>query len=159
MITLTNEQYNQLEDILYGYTNELDELDPSSDEYSNLKYELDCKFCGFGLWQEKQMLHAELVLGNVMIENNVLTCIYNNKLHKFNMAKRKAKNGEYAYITNSSDTLPFNNKYIGRCFKVHAQPTKEELEWVKDFVGVNIEGLDTGWCLYDDQYVVLEEIN
>ena len=25
-------------------------------------------------------------------------------------------------------------------------------------VNINLEGLDTGWCLYDDQYVVLEEI-
>lgn len=158
MLKITDEEFAVITDILDGYCIRLDEFDKSSDDYEWLKYELDNKFCGLEILREKDMLHAELNIGNVMIENNILTCIYDNNIHKFNMVKRKAKNGEYAYIVEATDCTPFNKKYIGRCFTVHSQPTKEELEWMSDHVGVHLEGLYTGWCLYDCQYVVLEEI-
>lgn len=158
MLRITEEDYNELTDILDGYVNKMDELSINSKEYEKLKYELDNKFCGLNLLQEHQIVHRELNIGNVIIDKNILICIYNNSLHRYRMMHRKANNGELVYIVNATDYCPFNKRYIGRCFYVDAQPTKEELEWVKDFVGINIEGLDTGWCLYDDQYVVLEEI-
>jgi hypothetical protein len=74
------------------------------------------------------------------------------------MVKRKAKINEYAYIIISSEMVPFSNKYIGRCFKIDKTPSSEELEFVTDHVVVYEEGLKTGWCLFDNQYVVLEEI-
>lgn len=158
MIKLTDEEYEEINDILNGYVIELGEINKNTEEYSNLKRKLDNKFCGLNILQEQQILWAELDIGNVMIEDDLLTYIYNNSLHRYKMLKRKAKNGEFVYIINATDCTPFNKKYIGRCFQVHKQPTKEELEWVCDHVVVNIEGLDVGWCLYDDQYVVLEEI-
>lgn len=158
MLRITEEDYNVLMDILDGYVQKLDELPIDSEAYKDLKYELDNKFCGINMLQEHDIVHGELEIGNVIIEDDVLTCIHDNAIHKYKMLHRKANNGELAYITNATDGCPFNKRYIGRCFRVDAQPTKEELEWVKDFVGINLEGLDTGWCLYDSQYVVLEEI-
>ena len=158
MLTLSEMEFNELSGIMDGYSNRLYDYDTNSDEYSNYKYELDNRFCGLNLWQEKSILHAELNLGNVIIDDNILTCIFDNKLHRFNMLNRKANNGEYAYITNSSNRCPFNPKYIGRCFMVHKQATDYELGLVKDFVIVNEEGSEYGWNLYDSQYVVLEEI-
>jgi hypothetical protein len=158
MIRISEEEFNELNEVLNGYCDRLNELEITSSEYSELKWELDNRFCGLKLWQEEEMIHSELDIGNTIIEDDTLTCIYNNKLHKFKMSKRKANNGEYAYIVNATESTPFSTKYIGRCFKVGSQPTKEMLEWVHDYVSINIEGLDYGWCLYDDQYVVLEEI-
>lgn len=158
MITLTNNEFDEISNILDGYVIELNDLEVSSEEYRKLKYELDNQFCGLHIFGEKQIIHAELNLGNVIINDDILTCIYDNAIHKFKMLKRKAKNGEYAYIVSATDCEPFNKKYIGRCFKVHKQPTKEDLEWIVEHVSVNLEDLDVGWCLYDDQYVVLEEI-
>lgn len=158
MLRITEEDYNVLMGILDGYVQKLDELPIGSEEYKDLKYELDNKFCGINMLQEHDIVHGELEIGNVIIEGDILTCIHDNAIHKYKMLHRKANNGELVYITNATDFCPFNKRYIGRCFCVDAQPTKEELEWVKDFVGINLEGLDTGWCLYDDQYVVLEDI-
>ena len=158
MLTLTNKEFEKISNILDGYVMELNELDISSEEYKNLKEKLDNQFCGLRIFGEKQILHAELDLGNVMINADILTCIFGNAIHKFKMVKRKAMNGEYAYIVSATDCEPFNTKCIGRCFKVHKQPTKEDLGWIVDHVSVNLEDLDAGWCLYDDQYVVLEEI-
>lgn len=158
MLRITEDDYNELMDILDGYVQKLSELSFGSKEYMDLKWELDNKFCGINMLQEHQIIHAELEIGNVFINNDILTCIYDNAIHKYKMLHRKANNGELVYITNATDTCPFSKRYIGRCFKVDSQPTEEELEWVKDFVSIHIEGLDVGWCLYDDQYVVLEEI-
>ena len=158
MIFLNEEELNNLRYLLNGYTDDLDNLDKNTNEYDLLKYELDCKFCSLDIWQESSFTHAELHLGNVIIDNNMLICIYDNKLRRYKMVKRKAYNNEYVYITNSNDHYPFNTKYIGRCFKIDRQPTEDILEYVNNHVCINEDGLDTGWCLYDDQYVVLEEI-
>lgn len=158
MLRITEEDYNELMDIIDGYVQKLNELPFGSEEYKDLKWELDDKFCGINMIQEHQIIHGELEIGNVIVEDDVLTCIHDNAIHRYKMLHRKANNGELVYITDASDTCPFNKRYIGRCFKVDKQPSKDELQWVHDFVGINIEGLDVGWCLYDDQYVVLEEI-
>lgn len=158
MLRITEEDYNELMDIMDGYVQKLEELPFGSEEYKNLKWELDDKFCGINMTTEHHIIHAELEIGNVIIKDNVLTCIYDNSIHRYKMLHRKANNGELVYITNATDTCPFNKRYVGRCFRVDKQPDAEMLEWVHDYVGINIEGLDVGWCLYDDQYVVLEEI-
>jgi hypothetical protein len=158
MLTLTEKEFNEIKNILDSYVVKLDKLNKLSEDYKNLKYQLDNTFCGLGILAEHDMLHAELNIGNVIIKDDILTCIYDNELHKFNMLKRKANNGEYAYITKATDCNPFNTKYIGRCFMVHKQPTERNLENVANYVEVDLEGLYTGWCLYDDQYVVLEEL-
>lgn len=158
MLRITEEDYSELMDILNGYVYELEEIPFGSNEYKDLKRELDNKFCSINMTTEHQIIHDELDIGNVIIKDNILTCIYDNCIHKYKMSHRKANNGELVYIVNATDTCPFNKRYIGRCFKVYRQPDVEMLKWVHDFVGINIKGLDTGWCLYDDQYVVLEEI-
>lgn len=158
MLRITEEDYNDLLDIIDGYVQKLEELPMCSEEYRVLKYELDNKLCGINMLQEHDIIHGELDIGNVIIEDDVLTCIHDNAIHKYKMTHRKANNGELAYITNATDLYPFNTRYIGRCFKVDKQPTKNEFSRVKNFVEINLEGLDVGWCLYDDQYVVLEEI-
>lgn len=151
MITLNEKEVNALECIRVGYVNELDKLVKKSKEYHNLKIGLDYRFCGLDLFEESKIVKSELYIGNTLIEGDILTCIYDNALHKFRMVKRKANNGEYAYILNATDEDAFNRKYIGRCFKVCGQP-------IPDVDCVMVKSTDSGWCLYDDQYVVLEEI-
>jgi hypothetical protein len=158
MITLTEKEFNQLNNIVDGYSNRLYELESGTEEYNDLKLQLDNEFCELRIFGEKQIIHAELNLGNVMIKDDILTCIYDNEIHRFNMVNRKASNNEYAYIIQADDCDPFHTKYIGRCFKVSKQPSKEALEWCVEHVCINEEGLDVGWNLYDSQYVVLEEI-
>lgn len=157
MLQITEEDYKELINIFESYE-KLNELALESEKYIERKTALDNRFYGMNLHQEHDIIHAELEIGNVIIENDILTCIHDNALHRYKMVHRKASNGELVYITNATDFVPFNKRYIGRCFRVDTQPTKDELEWIKDFVGINLDGLDTGWCLYDDQYVVLEEI-
>lgn len=158
MLRITEEDYNELMDIMDGYVQKLDELPFGSEEYKDLKWELDNKFCGINMIQEHQIVHGELEIGNVIVEDDMLICIHDNAIHRYKMLHRKADNGELVYIIDATDTCPFNKRYIGRCFRVDSQPTEDVLKWVHDFVGINIEGLEVGWCLYDDQYVVLEEI-
>lgn len=158
MVKINIDELNEIEAILDGYTDELNKLDTSSEGYRRLKEQLDDRFCGLNLFAESPIIHAELDIGNVIIEDDILTCIYDSKLHKFKMVKRKASNGEYAYITNATDQCPFNTKYLGRCFKVDKQPTDEMLEFVVDCVIVNVNDSEYGWLLYDVQYVVLEEM-
>lgn len=92
MLRITEEDYNELTDILDGYVNKMDELSTNSKEYKKLKYELDNKFCGLNLLQEHQIVHRELDIGNVIIDENILICIYNNSLHRYRMLHRKANN-------------------------------------------------------------------
>lgn len=158
MLRITENDYNELVEIMDGYVEKLNGLSSESKEYKDLKWELDNKFCGINMLMEHQIIHAEFDIGNVAIKDDVLTCIYDNSIHQYKMLHRKANNEELVYITSADDHCPFNKRYIGRCFKVSQQPDREMLKWVADYVGINIKGLDTGWCLYDDQYVVLEEV-
>lgn len=158
MLKITEEDYHELMNILNGYVEKLEELPFGSEEYKDFKRKLDNRFCSINMTTEHQIIHSELNIGNVIIEDEILTCIYNEAIHKYKMLHRKAMNGELVYIIAATDSCPFNKRYIGRCFRVDKQPDQEMLEWVHDYVGINIEGLDVGWCLDDDQYVVLEEI-
>lgn len=158
MLRITEDDYKTLVHIIDGYTDKLNNLSIGSEEYNYLKHELDNQLCSLNLLTEYQIIHAELDIGNVIINNDVLTCIYDNKLHKYKMVHRKANIGDIVYINNATDTCPFNKRYIGRCFKVSNLPDSQLAHWVKDCVCVNIKDLDSGWLLYDDQYVVLEEI-
>jgi hypothetical protein len=157
MLEINIDELNEIEEILEGYTNKLNKLTPSSEDYRKLKEHLDNKFCGLNLFSESQVTLAELDLGNVIIEDDILTCIYDNRIHKFKMVKRKACNGEQVYIVNATEQDAFNTKYRNRCFKIHGQPTKYSSN-SKPHVLVKWEGEEYGWCLYDHQYVVLEEI-
>lgn len=150
MITLTEKELNKLIRIRDGY---VIELDKSPDEYCPLKSWLDNDFCSLDVFEESKIINSELYIGNTFIEGDILTCIYDNTLHKFRMINRKANNGEYAYILNATDEDTFNRKYIGRCFKVDRHPKLNI-----DYVIVESRDSMNGWCLYDDQYVVLEEI-
>jgi hypothetical protein len=156
-IRITEKDYKELQNVLDGYVSELSKLDVNSNEYRNLKHQLDNKACGLYLLQEHEIICNEFDIGNVMIENNILTCIYDNKIHKYKMLKRKATKGELVYITNAEDTCPFGKRYIGRAFYISSDEDKCKL--AKNHVVIYTNGFNTGWCLYDDQYVVLEEIN
>lgn len=156
-LQITENEYKKLESILDGYVYELSKLDVNSNEYRNLKHQLDNKACGLYLLQEHEIICNEFDIGNTMVENNILTCIYDNKIHKYKMLKRKATKGELVYITSADNTCPFNERYIGRCFYVSSDQSK--CESIKDHVVIYANDLDIGgWCLYNDQYVVLEEI-
>ena len=67
MLRITEDDYNELMDILKGYVYKLNELSFGSKEYMDLKWELDNKFCGINMLQEHQIIHAELEIGNVFI--------------------------------------------------------------------------------------------
>lgn len=152
MLVLTDKEFSEIEKIIDGYVIGLNSLDKQTVEYDNLKHLLDDKICGLNIFQENQLRKAEFNLGNVIIEEDILTCIYENTLHKFRMVKRKANSGEYAYMLNATDEDPFNKRYIGRCFKVGSHLTEEKQEFIE-------EGVVIDECiLYDSQYVVLEEM-
>lgn len=157
MIKLTNAEYDEIENIANGYFS-LNNMNQISETYTLLKDKLDNSFYRIGLWNENEIIKSELELGNVIINNDILTCIYDNKIHNYKIIKRKGEVGEYAYIINASNNIPFNKKYIGRCFKIGKTPSNEELEYVQDHVVVNLEDGKAGWCLYDDQYIIIKEI-
>ena len=96
MLRITEKDYNELMDIMDGYVEKLNELSFDSEEYRNLKWELDNKFCGINITTEHQIIHAELEIGNVIIKDDVLTCIYNNSIHSTN------------YTTNAIISLKIN---------------------------------------------------
>lgn len=158
MLVLTDKECDELEKIIDGYVVGLNSLNKHSVEYDNLKELLDNKLCGLDFLEERKICRSEINLGNVIIKDDMLTCIFDNVLHKFRMVNRKAANGEYAYILKATECVPFDNKYIGRCFRVGRQPTEIELEWVNNHVCIIENDSDYSWCLYDDQYVVLEEL-
>jgi hypothetical protein len=156
-ITLTKEEFDELSSILDGYCNPETGIE-ASEEYKDKKWELDNKFCGLTIWGEEQIINAELRIGNTYICDNILTCIYNNEIHKYKMISRPAQNRDLAYIISATEYTPFNLKYIGRCFIVDRHVENDE--WVVNHVVVDLGlGYKCGWCLYDDQYVVLEEIH
>ena len=102
MLRITEKDYNELMDIMDGYVQKLEELPFGSEEYKNLKWELDDKFCGINMTTEHHIIHAELEIGNVIIKDNVLTCIYDNSIHRYKMLHRKANNGELVYIISNN---------------------------------------------------------
>ncbi len=150
MLVLTDKECDELEKIIDGYAVGLNSLNKNSVEYDNLKELLDNKLCGLGFLDERKICHSEINLGNVIIDNDILTCIYDNTVHNFRMVSRKANDGEYAYILSALDIDSFHKKYIGRCFKVIGQPNM-------GYVCIE-DSTSERWLLSDDQYVVLEEI-
>lgn len=150
MLVLTDKECDELEKIIDGYAVGLNSLNKHLVEYDNLKKLLDNKLCGLEVLDERKICISEINLGNVIIDNDILTCIYDSALHKFRMVNRKATSGEYAYILKAREVYPFHNKYIGRCFRTIGEPNAE-------YVYVN-DSYDERWLLYDEQYVVLEEI-
>jgi hypothetical protein len=117
---------------------------------------LQNNFCTFSitLGQEFEILEHELNFGNVIIKDDILTCIdKNSQLHSYQIVKRKANAGDIVQIINPQKSTPFNLRHKDRFFRVNKQADKDLQEWVQPCVIVG------NWCLYDDQYVVLEEIN
>lgn len=104
--------------------------------------------------KEVETLKHELHFTNVVIVNNkTLTCIdENNKVRQFKLAKHKAKPGDIVYIIKGSQYRPFTSEYQHKFYEVTEMADKMLLEWVQPCVVVD------KWCLYDDQYIVLEEI-
>lgn len=148
MLKITENDYNELMDIFDGYVYKLDEFKNNSEEYNKLKTQLDNKFCGVNMIFEHEIVYNEFNIGNTIIDDDILTCIYNNSIHKYKMIHRKAKKEELAYITKADKTCPFNERYIGRCFYV--SESSNRCEGIKDHVIIYEEGFNTGWCLYDD---------
>lgn len=86
------------------------------------------------------------------IEEDILTCIHENTLHKLRIVKRKANSGEYVYILDATEEDSFDKEYIGKCLKVDRHLSEEKQKFVEECVVVN------ECVLFDSQYVVLEEI-
>lgn len=149
---LTEQEYNTLIEVLNGYIDYDGEV--FCDKCFEAKYDLDKKVCELDLWRANEYNYSEIKLGNTYIENDVLTCIFDNAIHKFKMVNRKADKGDLAFITGHSLA---GDKYIGHCFRVYERTTNDG--WSKECAVVRINDAEhQGWCLYDGQYIVLEEI-
>ncbi len=150
---ISENTYSQIEKIIDDAHNvSYDEKD-----FKSKYFQLANKLCGLDILQQHQISFNELELGNVIIENDILTCIYEGKICKYKMEKRHAENGELVYILNATKSTPFHSGYIGKCYRVTKQITEEEKEWIHDSVVIGYDDREEtpGWCLYDDQYVVL----
>lgn len=82
----------------------------------------------------EKILENECDLGNIIIENDILTCIYNNKLHKYKIIKKEAKINDLILITDE------NHKYYNKFFIIE---------------NINDDKLK----INNEQYMVLEKIN
>lgn len=154
---ITENTYLEIENLI----DEVCDINPEEKDFKNKYFRLANKLCGIKILQQHQISFNEIELGNVIIENNILTCILDKKIQKFKMEKRHAEIGELAYIVKANGTQPFHKEYIGKCYKVTNQITQEEAEWVQDcvVVGYDDKKETPGWCLYDDQYIVLVPIS
>ena len=153
---LTEKEYNELIEILYKYVDYEREL--FCNDCSDKKYKLDNKTCGLNIFRATENNYSEIKIGNTYIENDILTCIYDNKIHKYQIVKRKANKNDLALII--SPCLADGNeegKYINHVFKIWDRTNNNG--WTVECAVVRINDVEhQGWCLYDDQYVVLEEI-
>ena len=113
---------------------------------------------GLNIFRATESNYSEVKIGNTYIENDILTCIYDNKIHKYQIVKRKANKNDLALII--SPCLADGNekgKYINHVFKIWDRTNNNG--WTVECAVVRINDVEyQGWCLYDDQYVVLEEI-
>ena len=113
---------------------------------------------GLNIFRATESNYSEVKIGNTYIENDILTCIYDNKIHKYQIVKRKANKNDLALII--SPCLADGDeegKYINHVFKIWNRTNHDEQTVECAVVRINDVEYQ-GWCLYDDQYVVLEEI-
>lgn len=154
---ISENTYKEIEKII----DEICELNPEEKNFKDKYFRLSNAICGLSILQQHQISFNEIELGNVIIDNDILTCILDNKIQKFRMEKRHANRGELVYIVNAIETEPFHPEYIGKCYKVTKQITEEESEWIQNCVVIGYDDKEEtpGWCLYDDQYVVLVSLD
>lgn len=102
--------------------------------------------------QELDKLDTEINFRNIQVSDDILTCIDDKGINKqFKLIKRKAKKNEIIYIVQATNLTPLTIKDKNKFFKVTDVASKELLEFVKDCV------ITSYCCVYDDQYLVLEE--
>ena len=130
---------------------ELDNIEPTEKDIQSIQGKLATFLIILG--QEFEILEHEVHLGNVSIEDSILNCFDTiGKLHKYQIVKRKAVKGDIVWITSGLEQTPFKERHIGRFYEVTGNEDAELREWIVPYVSVGY------WCLYDDQYLVLEEI-
>lgn len=148
---ITEDDYNVLEKIY----SDLSELS-SENIRDYILWDIQNKFCNvlIDLGREFEKLQYEINMGNTIIDNNILTCISEDgKQKRYNLVSRKANIGDVVYIILATNQTPFNNRHIHRFYKVTELADAEILDMVIDHVVVD------NWCLYHDQYLVLEELS
>ena len=121
------------------------ELNQICDELIEIKYKNNEVY---DIIEKLATLTITLGLEFEILENEVFI----KDINKYKLIKRKAKIGDIVQIINPSETTPFNQRHNKRFFKVTEEADEELLKWVVDHVVVG------NWCLYNDQYVVLEPI-
>lgn len=131
-IRFTKEDFYELNQIC----DKLDEINDKNNELYNIREQLATLTITLG--QEFEILENEIFIQDIS---------------KYNLIQRKAKIGDIIQIINPSETTPFKQRHNKRFFKVTEEADEESLKWVIDHV---VAG---NWCLYNDQYVVLEPIN
>lgn len=148
-IRFTEQNQNDLDKIF----SEIDEIYGTEDIEDKL-YIIQNKLATLSieLGQEFEILEHEINLGNVKIEDDILTCIHNNKILNYKLSKKKANLEDIVMIINTSESTPFKNKHKNRFFKVTEEAEKDLLKWVVPCVIVG------NWCLYGDQYLVLDTL-
>lgn len=153
---LTEKEYNKLMSVLDEYVDY--EGDLFCDKCREKKYELDEKTCGLDIFRAIENNYSEVKIGNTYIKDNILTCIFDNQIHKYQMVNRKANKNDVALII--APCLADGDergKYINHVFKVWDRTNNDG--WTVECATVRINDIEhQGWCLYDEQYVVLEEI-
>ena len=153
---LTKPEYEKLINLINQYIDYNKEL--FCDKCTEKKYHIDNEICGLHIWDADQNNYSEIKIGNTYIHDNTLTCIFDNQIHKYKIINRPANKGDLALIIApclaDGDT---KGKYINHVFKVDDRTNNEG--WTKECSIVRInDNNQQGWCLYDDQYVVLESI-
>ncbi|MEG3007555.1 MAG: hypothetical protein RR806_08805, partial [Oscillospiraceae bacterium] len=78
---------------------------------------------------------------------NLLTCVLKNQYRVFKLIKRKANIGEFIYIIKDG----YLKGFLNRCFRVSNVCEDDEFTLPHIMVGIN--------CIYDEQYLVLSQID
>lgn len=153
---LTKSEYDKLTNLISNYLD--DDRKLFCNKCSNKKYQIDNEICGLDIWKANKNNYSEVKIGNTYIQDNVLMCIYDNQIHKYRIVHRKANKGDLVLIITpclaNGDT---KGKYINHVFKVDDRTNNHG--WTEECATVRInDNEQQGWCLFDDQYVVLETI-
>ena len=143
---LTASEYEKLMNCIGQYIDYDNEL--FCDDCRDKKYKLDDEVCGLDLWRADENNYSELKIGNTYIKDNVLTCIFNNAVHKYKIVNRKADKGDLALII--KPCLADGNtkgKFINHVFKVNGRTNNDG--WTEECATVRINNIEyQGWCFY-----------
>lgn len=122
-------------------TDTVEQNDENFDDFAEVFKELN---------DERVLYEHEVMLGNYIQSDNIISCIHEGTVKQFELVKKEAEKGDIILITETDLMIPMPKFTEGRFYRVSG--VSNGCDIVKNHVIVGY------YAVYDNQYLVLKEL-